>query len=463
MPAWVIHALPPVSTQPSPSRDRPRPHGRGVAARLGLGQAVRREQVAAEQVRQPPGLLLGRARGGQGVAGEHVDAHAHGHRAPAAGQLLEHLQVDDVGLAAAAVLLGVRAARAARACRAGGRSRAGYSCSRAARSSASAAAGRSSPSATSRTSASSSTASSVGRCRSGTGKGRRRPVTSGPRGVRGAGPSAPRWRHRHHNRPALPRRGPPAASMARVSTLLAVDAATLYFRAFYGVPSSVKAPDGTPVNALRGYLDMTAMLLERFAPAAYAACWDADWRPAFRTDLLPSYKAHRVAQEGDEEVPDELSPAGPAHRRGAVAARPGPGRGGRLRGRRRLRHARPGLDRRRPRPGRRGQRRPGPAPAGRRRRRRPGRLRRQGGPGRARDDRGGPAEGLRRGRRARLPAHVRAARRPLRRPAGHRRHRGEERRRPAPPARRPARRHGRGRRPVPADVARPGGRGWSSR
>jgi 5'-3' exonuclease len=99
--------------------------------------------------------------------------------------------------------------------------------------------------------------------------------------------------------------------MGRVSRLLAVDAATLYFRAFYGVPSSVRAPDGSPVNALRGYLDMTSMLLERFSPAAYAACWDADWRPAWRTDLIPSYKAHRVAEAGDEEVPDELSPQVP--------------------------------------------------------------------------------------------------------------------------------------------------------
>lgn len=97
----------------------------------------------------------------------------------------------------------------------------------------------------------------------------------------------------------------------RVSTLLAVDAATLYFRAFYGVPSSVRAPDGSPVNALRGYLDMTSMLLERFSPAAYAACWDADWRPAWRTDLIPSYKAHRVADGHEEEVPDELSPQVP--------------------------------------------------------------------------------------------------------------------------------------------------------
>ena len=94
---------------------------------------------------------------------------------------------------------------------------------------------------------------------------------------------------------------------ADARTLVAVDAATLYFRAFHAIPGSVRAPDGTPVNALRGYLDMTTMLLERFSPAAYAACWDADWRPAFRTALLPSYKAHRVAEGHTEEVPDELS------------------------------------------------------------------------------------------------------------------------------------------------------------
>jgi 5'-3' exonuclease len=101
-----------------------------------------------------------------------------------------------------------------------------------------------------------------------------------------------------------------------VSGLLAVDAATLYFRAFHAIPTKVAAPDGTPVNAVRGYLDMTAYLLERFRPQAYAACWDADWRPAFRTDLVPSYKAHRVLTERPdapdvEEAPDELAPQVP--------------------------------------------------------------------------------------------------------------------------------------------------------
>jgi 5'-3' exonuclease len=90
-----------------------------------------------------------------------------------------------------------------------------------------------------------------------------------------------------------------------------LDAASLYFRAFYGVPTNVTAPDGRPINAVRGFLDMTARLLTTHRPDRLVACWDDDWRPAFRVDALPSYKAHRVAPEGGEEVPDELSPQVP--------------------------------------------------------------------------------------------------------------------------------------------------------
>jgi 5'-3' exonuclease len=90
-----------------------------------------------------------------------------------------------------------------------------------------------------------------------------------------------------------------------------LDAASLYFRAFYGVPTSVTTPDGRPINAVRGFLDMTARLLTTHGPDRVVACWDDDWRPAFRVDALPSYKAHRVAPEGGEEVPDELSPQVP--------------------------------------------------------------------------------------------------------------------------------------------------------
>lgn len=87
-----------------------------------------------------------------------------------------------------------------------------------------------------------------------------------------------------------------------------VDAAGLYFRAFHGVPESVTAPDGRPVNAIRGYLDMTASLIQRRRPTRYLACLDLDWRPAFRVALVPSYKAHRAAPDGSE-----LIPAGLAH------------------------------------------------------------------------------------------------------------------------------------------------------
>ncbi|SEO85593.1 5'-3' exonuclease [Trujillonella endophytica] len=90
-----------------------------------------------------------------------------------------------------------------------------------------------------------------------------------------------------------------------------LDAASLYFRAFYGVPTSVTAPDGRPVNAVRGFLDMTARLITTHGPDRWVACWDDDWRPAFRVEALPTYKTHRLAPDGGEETPDELGPQVP--------------------------------------------------------------------------------------------------------------------------------------------------------
>ncbi|WP_372498547.1 5'-3' exonuclease [Yinghuangia soli] len=99
--------------------------------------------------------------------------------------------------------------------------------------------------------------------------------------------------------------------------LMLLDTASLYFRAYFGVPESMKAPDGTPVNAVRGLLDFISRLVADHRPDQLVACWDDDWRPQFRVDAIPSYKAHRVAEEveGDapdtEEVPDTLSPQVP--------------------------------------------------------------------------------------------------------------------------------------------------------
>ncbi|MFE9249309.1 5'-3' exonuclease H3TH domain-containing protein [Streptomyces sp. NPDC007088] len=95
-----------------------------------------------------------------------------------------------------------------------------------------------------------------------------------------------------------------------------LDTASLYFRAYFGVPESVRAPDGTPVNAVRGLLDFIARLVQDHRPDALVACMDADWRPQWRVDLIPTYKAHRVAETtpsgpDTEEVPDTLSPQVP--------------------------------------------------------------------------------------------------------------------------------------------------------
>ena len=94
--------------------------------------------------------------------------------------------------------------------------------------------------------------------------------------------------------------------------LMLVDSASLYYRAYFGVPESVQAPDGTPVNAVRGFLDMIATLVTAYRPTALVACWDDDWRPAFRVAAVPSYKAHRLAPAGDGELtPDTLAPQVP--------------------------------------------------------------------------------------------------------------------------------------------------------
>ena len=94
-----------------------------------------------------------------------------------------------------------------------------------------------------------------------------------------------------------------------------LDGASMWFRSYFALPSSITAPDGRPVNAVRGFLDSMAKVIDQHRPGRLAVCLDLDWRPQFRVDLIPSYKAHRVAAEVDEladadteEVPDDLSP-----------------------------------------------------------------------------------------------------------------------------------------------------------
>ena len=101
--------------------------------------------------------------------------------------------------------------------------------------------------------------------------------------------------------------------------MMLLDGASLWFRSFFALPEKLTSPDGRPVNAVRGFVDTIANLVVRERPTRLVVCLDLDWRPEFRTDLIPTYKAHRVAVpdggtdvEGRdidvEEVPDTLTP-----------------------------------------------------------------------------------------------------------------------------------------------------------
>ena len=90
--------------------------------------------------------------------------------------------------------------------------------------------------------------------------------------------------------------------------LTLLDAPSLWYRAFHGVPESVTSPDGFPVNAVRGTLDILARIVRDTRPARLVACLDNDWRPAFRVAAVPSYKTHRLTEQGAEAEPETLGP-----------------------------------------------------------------------------------------------------------------------------------------------------------
>lgn len=104
--------------------------------------------------------------------------------------------------------------------------------------------------------------------------------------------------------------------MTDTRPVMLLDSASLYFRAFYGVPDRREDPAIPQNNAIRGFLDMIATLISAHHPGGLVACWDDDWRPAFRVEAISSYKTHRLAdlpagEPEAEAVPDELGPQVP--------------------------------------------------------------------------------------------------------------------------------------------------------
>lgn len=97
------------------------------------------------------------------------------------------------------------------------------------------------------------------------------------------------------------------------SRTLLLDSASLYYRSYFALPETLVSPQNVPVNAVRGFLDTVAALITARNSAHVIACWDYDWRPQWRVDLVPSYKTHRLADvdsdlDDEEEIPDTLAP-----------------------------------------------------------------------------------------------------------------------------------------------------------
>jgi 5'-3' exonuclease len=91
-------------------------------------------------------------------------------------------------------------------------------------------------------------------------------------------------------------------------TLLLIDSASLWYRAYYGMPDTLVSPSGEPINAIRGFLDMTARLVTAYKPDRLALCLDGDWRPSWRVEIYPEYKSNRLDDGDEEDEPDLLTP-----------------------------------------------------------------------------------------------------------------------------------------------------------
>ncbi|WP_198586804.1 5'-3' exonuclease [Glycomyces xiaoerkulensis] len=88
--------------------------------------------------------------------------------------------------------------------------------------------------------------------------------------------------------------------------LMLIDAASLWYRAYYGLPSSIKSPAGVRSGAVRGFFDGLAVLSRRYSPTGMVCCLEGDWRPGWRTALLPEYKSARALPDGSEDTPEGL-------------------------------------------------------------------------------------------------------------------------------------------------------------
>ncbi|MDZ7343794.1 MAG: hypothetical protein ONA90_04705 [candidate division KSB1 bacterium] len=83
-----------------------------------------------------------------------------------------------------------------------------------------------------------------------------------------------------------------------MATIYLIDASPYIFRAYFAIPASMRAPDGTPTNAVYGYTAFLLDVLRRAQPTHLAVAFDGSLMTSFRNEIYPAYKAQR-------ELPDE--------------------------------------------------------------------------------------------------------------------------------------------------------------
>jgi len=84
-----------------------------------------------------------------------------------------------------------------------------------------------------------------------------------------------------------------------MASRILLDVSSLMYRAYFAMRDSVKGPDGTPVGAVHGYLDMVARLIVDRRPDEVVHAYDHEWRPSARTDIYPGYKSQRQPDPPD--------------------------------------------------------------------------------------------------------------------------------------------------------------------
>lgn len=87
---------------------------------------------------------------------------------------------------------------------------------------------------------------------------------------------------------------------------LLIDASSLIFRALFSTPDSIKASDGTPVNAAYGFLGMLARLIGDHQPGFICCATDEDWRPEWRVALVDTYKTFRAEEGSAQDAAEDL-------------------------------------------------------------------------------------------------------------------------------------------------------------